>query len=141
MERITDLLVEATLHGVITALAVELLIRRLTVQDLASRARLRLAALAVPLATVPLLNLAAPWRDLPAFADISLFWSARWNAVSLLGLPVRDTTFTLVAALGTVILLRDAFADAAHALHRRGGSAGTRPLRPGSTRLARSSAN
>lgn len=119
MERVTDLLVEATLHGVITALAVELLIRRLPVQRLATRARLRMAALVLPIVSVPLFAIVLPMRADPAFADVCLLSSARWDAVTVFGAPVRTSVLVISAVLGLVILLRDAIGDAAHAFERR----------------------
>lgn len=119
MGRVTDLLVEAALHGVITALAVELLIRRLPVVGLSARARLRLAVLAFPVVSVPLLAWLAPGRLEPTFDDVALLASQRWNALTIFGVPARDALFAAFAGLGLVILLRDAAGDAAHALRKR----------------------
>lgn len=123
MERATDLLVEAALHGVVAALAVELLIRRLPVLRLSSRARLRMTVLAFPVVSVPLLAIVVPGRSDPAFADLALLSSARWNTLTIAGAPARDTLFAAFALLGLLILLRDAAHDAAHALRRRGREA------------------
>lgn len=124
MEPVTDLLVEAALHGVIIALAVELLIRRLPVHQLAPRAHLRLAALAFPVVSAPALAMLAPMRLDPAFADVSLLASARWNALTVFGAPARDTVFLVFACLGLAVLLRDAWGDATHALRNRRREAG-----------------
>lgn len=120
MERVTDLLVECALHGVVAALAVELLIRRLPVLRLEGRARLRLFVLVFPLCSVPLFHLIAPVRGTSPFADVSLLASERWDALTWWGIPVRRLAFSVFALLGVVILLRDAVGDAAHALRRRG---------------------
>jgi Zn-dependent protease with chaperone function len=118
VEPTIDLLIEATLHGVVAALAVELIVRRLRVLDLAWRARLRLFVLVLPVVSVPLFHLLVPARRDQAFADIAIFASARWNALGPSGWPWRDAVFALVAALGLVLLLRDAVRDAVHAVRR-----------------------
>jgi Zn-dependent protease with chaperone function len=115
---LTDLLVESALHGVVSALAVELLIRRLPVQRLSTRARLRMAVLVFPVVSVLVLRVLAPGRGSPAFDDVSLLVSARWNAIGLFGFPARDAVFTVFSALGLAILLRDAIGDAAHVIRK-----------------------
>ncbi len=121
MERAIDLLVELTLHGVVAALAVELLIRRLPVTDLDARARARLFVLALPLASVPLLHLAWPGRATAPGADLLLLASSRWNAFTPGGWPLRDAVFGVFAAIGLGLLLRDAGRDIALAIGARRG--------------------
>ncbi len=121
MERAIDLLVEASLHGVVAALAVELLIRRLPVGDLAARARARLFVLALPLCSVPLAHALWPARATEAGADLLLFSSARWNALTVTGWPLRDTVFAAFATAGIVLMLRDAGRDVVLALGARRG--------------------
>lgn len=140
MERAIDLLVEATLHGVVAALAVELLIRRLPVADLGARARARLFVLGLPVVSVPLLHLAWPGRHAEAAADLLLFSSDRWNAVGLAGWPLRDTLFAAFAAVGLALLLRDVGRDLAHALGarraRRATGSAAAPWLAGAQRVA-----
>lgn len=119
MERVIDLLVEASLHGVVAALAVELLIRRLPVGDLRTREQLRVAVLVLPLVSVPVLLALAPQRLEPAAADWLLFSSARWNALRPWDVPVRDSLFVVFALLGLLLLSRDAVRHVSHALWAR----------------------
>lgn len=121
MERAIDLLVEVALHGVVAALAVELLIRRLPVADLATRARARLFVLGLPLVTVPLLHLLWAGRYTEPGADLLLFASARWNAFTVAGVPLRDGVFLAFAAVGAALWLRDAGRDVLHAVGARRG--------------------
>lgn len=121
MERAIDLLVEATLHGVVAALAVELLIRRLGVDDLAARARARLFVLVLPVLSVPLLHLFAPARCDDAAADYLLLSSERWNAFTLMGWPMRDALFSVFAAAGAALLARDAGRELVHTVVSRRG--------------------
>ena len=100
MERVTDLLVEAALHGIVAALAAELLIRRLPIQRLDGRTGLRLFVLVFPLCSVPLFHLIAPVRDTAAFADVALLTSERWDALTWFGIAVRPAAFAVFAAAG-----------------------------------------
>lgn len=121
MERAIDLLVEVTLHGVVSALAVELLIRRLPVADLGARARARLFVLGLPLVSVPLLHVLWPGRYTDPGADLLLFVSSRWNAFTLGGWPLRDALFLAFAAVGLALLLRDAGRELRQAISARRG--------------------
>ena len=129
MERAIDLLVEAALHGVVAALAVELLIRRLPVTDLASREGARSFVLVLPLISLPLFHVLRPRVPGDAFPDWALFLSERWNAFTPLGWPLRDTVFGLFAALGGLLLLRDLTRGVRHALTGRGRHRGESPGR------------
>lgn len=135
MGPLTDLLVESALHGVVTALAVELLIRRLPVQRLSTRANLRMAVLIFPVVSAVAMRSFLPMRADPAFEDVSLLVSARWNAIRLFGFPARDTVFAVFSGLGLGILLRDAAGDAAHVFrkwrHDERGEQGEWMERPG----------
>jgi Zn-dependent protease with chaperone function len=121
VERAIDLLVEAALHGVVAALAAELLIRRLPVTHLPTRESARTAVLVLPLLSVPITHWLRPRVAGEAFPDWALFLSERWNAFSLAGWPLRDTLFAGFAALGAALLVRDGWRELHHALsgHRR----------------------
>lgn len=100
---------QSILHALVAALLVEALLRRWRIGDGAWRIRFRLVALAVPIAWLPVLLLAAPFRNSGAFvAYRAVFASERWNQVRLGGSGVGDLVLLLSAGLGSALFLRDA---------------------------------
>lgn len=104
------------------ALVVEALLRAWRIDDAAWRLRLRALALAAPLAWLPLLFVAAPFRSTAAFAaNRALFAGERWNLVLVGGEGLGDLCLLLAAGLGSALFLRDALPPIRDLL--RGGAA------------------
>lgn len=100
---------QSILHALLAAAFAEGLLRAWRVEDGARRFRMRLAALAVPLAWLPILFVVAPWRNsAPFVARWALFAGERWNQVHVGGAGLGDLALLLSAGLGSALFLRDA---------------------------------
>jgi Zn-dependent protease with chaperone function len=102
-------LAQSILHGLLAAVLVETLLGRWRIEDAVWRLRFRLVALAVPVAGLPILLLAAPFRENAQFATRwALFAGERWNQVRVAGTGLGDLVLLCSAALGSALFLRDA---------------------------------
>lgn len=104
----TDLLAELLLHGVIATLMVEGLVHWLPVAAPGTRFAHRFTALAAPVVFAACFTLWLPFRGEAWFQDRSLFVSDRWDLVRVAGLGVRSLAVWVAAALGLLLLVRDA---------------------------------
>lgn len=103
-----EYLVESLLHACVTAAVVETLLRCWRLTDPRERLAYRLLVLILPLVLPVALDLLAPFRDTPAFADAgALFASVHWRAVRLVGLPVGALALVGAASLGVGLFIRD----------------------------------
>jgi hypothetical protein len=106
---ILALLAQSILHGLLAAVLVETLLGRWRIEDAVWRLRFRLLALAFPVAELPILLLAAPFRQSAEFAARwALFAGERWNQVRVAGAGLGDLALLCSAGLGSALFLRDA---------------------------------
>jgi Zn-dependent protease with chaperone function len=102
-------LAQSILHGLLAAAVVETLLVRWRIEDAVWRLRFRLLALAVPVAGVPILLLAAPFRESAVFAARwALFAGERWNELRPGGVGLGDLVLLCSAGVGSALFLRDA---------------------------------
>lgn len=115
----TDLVAEVLAHSAIVATVVQLVIRRAPVWAPAARLRYRVATLVLPVVVVPLFHALAPQRADPAFADAALLSTAQWTRLRAFGVSARDLAIAPAAAIGALLLVRDALRAVAHWRHDR----------------------
>lgn len=97
------------LHGLIAALVVEALVRAWGVRSPSERLRLRALGVAIPLVSVPLFEIAAPFRQEAAFrAGWALFDSTGWASLTAGGIGLDVVAGIALAASGLALYLRDA---------------------------------
>lgn len=108
MPLIPDLVLGLTLHSVIACASVEGVIRALAVRAPATRIALRDLALLLPLVFLPVAAWLAPWRTGEHFLAQALFVSQRFDRIMIGDLPLRQAAWWACAAVGAVLLLRDA---------------------------------
>ena len=100
---------QSILHALVAAVLIEALLRVWKVEDGGWRLRFRLLALAAPALWLPVIWVAAPFRQGPAFAaHWALFASERWNQFLLGGTPLGDLVLLLACGVGSALFLRDA---------------------------------
>ncbi|MBS1151621.1 MAG: peptidase BlaR1, partial [Myxococcaceae bacterium] len=101
-------LAEAILHTLISALAVEALLRLWRVEEPGFQLRFRLMAIALPFGALPLFEWLAPFRHQAWFEDrFALFSGRRWGALSAFGLRLDWLWLGVFAAFGAALLLLD----------------------------------
>jgi len=110
----TELAAQAALYGIVSAVVVETLIRRLPVPAPGDRFRYRLCTLILPVALPPLFGALAPLRATEAFADLALFSTSRWQRLAVAGVGLRDLGLAVLGVLGAALVLRDIWRDALH---------------------------
>jgi Zn-dependent protease with chaperone function len=115
----SDRIAELLVHGVITTLIVESLIRWVPIVTPDARLAHRVSALAAPLAFAVLFEFAVPFRREPWFQDASVFVSSRWDLFRVGGIGARTLVLWAMGALGAALVARDALSAALDALHER----------------------
>jgi Zn-dependent protease with chaperone function len=115
-----ELLRQVLVHGLITALAVQALLRAWRLGDPAQRLRLRLLGLLLPLVVTPALAWTAPFREALPFRDEAILLDTRrYPELRLLGLPADEWVILALGATGVTLLLRDLLPLALERLLRR----------------------
>lgn len=99
---------QAILHALVAAAGVQAALRAWRIRRPESRLRFWLLALAFPFLVLPVFLVAVPFRSGDRFAaGWALFSADRWNAVRLAGTGADTIAFGLLAAMGTLLFLRD----------------------------------
>jgi Zn-dependent protease with chaperone function len=117
-----DLAVESLVHGLVTAVTIEVLIRRVPIETPGDRFGYRLATLVLPLALPPLFLWLAPWRASDTFADLALLSVRRWDEIRLGGMRVHVLALSTLGVAGVWLLAHDLWSSARHWWHDRRAS-------------------
>jgi Zn-dependent protease with chaperone function len=105
-----ELLAQAILHTLVASLLVEALVRSWRVREPGQRMALRLVALGHPLFLFPALVVLFPGRGGDPFREhLALFAGRAWAELRLLGVPALDLWVSLLAGLGALLFLLDAW--------------------------------
>ncbi len=99
---------QAVLHSLVAAVVVETLLRIWRSRHADERLALRLLVLVLPLILTPVFAVAAPFRGEDSFGSRwMLFSSANWNQLRIAGVGVWTISISILAALGSILCLRD----------------------------------
>ncbi|MBE3072986.1 MAG: M56 family metallopeptidase [Acidobacteria bacterium] len=99
---------QAILHTVIAATFVEALLRVWRLEDSGTRLGYRLLSLVLPLVTLPLFWLVAPFRWAPWFSERwALLSTERWAQVRVGGVGIDLVALAVLALMGTALFLLD----------------------------------
>jgi Zn-dependent protease with chaperone function len=100
---------ESILHGIVTAIAVMVLLRAQRIRAPDTRLRFWLLATGLPLSATPLCWWLAPWRHGERFRDEwSLFSASHLAPYTFHGVALSGAVALLLALAGTLLFLRDA---------------------------------
>jgi len=114
-----DLAAESLIHGLVTAVTIEVLIRRVPIDAPGDRFPYRVLTLVLPLVLPPVFSWLTPWRASDAFADVALLSIDRWWPIRLGPVPLHVLALSTLGAIGIWLLAHDLWSGARHWWHDR----------------------